>query len=115
MLPVWARQDLITDLDNLATLCRSDHMLKHASRWSMRQLDHGVIEWTSPLGEVIVDAPRPIGPTFAELEPALRASYHGDAATVARIAASIISSVVPFGAPCPRTNCSTSQPSRVGT
>ncbi|WP_425844229.1 DUF222 domain-containing protein [Agrococcus sp. TSP3-2-1] len=66
----WA-QGGQTSIDNLATLCRSDHMLKHASRWSMRQLDHGVIEWTSPLGEVIVDEPRPIGPTFAELEPAL--------------------------------------------
>lgn len=71
----WARGGP-TAIDNLATLCRSDHMLKHASRWSMRQLDHGVIEWTSPLGEVIVDEPRPIGPTFAELEPALPPPRH---------------------------------------
>ncbi|WP_306232789.1 HNH endonuclease signature motif containing protein [Agrococcus beijingensis] len=66
----WAKGGT-TSLDNLAVLCRGDHTLKHASRWSMRQLDHGVIEWTTPLGDVVSTVPEPIGPTFADIERAL--------------------------------------------
>ncbi|WP_192575784.1 HNH endonuclease signature motif containing protein [Agrococcus sediminis] len=64
----WAKGGT-TSIDNLATLCRSDHVLKHGSRWSMRQLAHGEIEWTTPIGEVVTTAPQRVGPTFAELRP----------------------------------------------
>ena len=64
----WA-QGGATSIDNLATLCRSDQTLKHASRWEVRQLEHGVLEWTSPLGSVVLDEPEPIGPVFAEPPP----------------------------------------------
>ncbi|WP_405217465.1 DUF222 domain-containing protein [Agrococcus sp. Ld7] len=64
----WAKGGT-TSIDNLAVLCRRDHTLKHASRWSMRQLDHGVIEWTTPLGDVVTTVPEAVGPTFADLDP----------------------------------------------
>jgi len=35
--------------DNLATLCRSDHRLRH-NGWSYRTKPNGTTEWTSPLG-----------------------------------------------------------------
>ncbi|WP_347753888.1 DUF222 domain-containing protein [Agrococcus sp. ProA11] len=64
----WAKGGT-TSIDNLAVLCRRDHTLKHSSRWSMRQLDHGVIEWTTPLGDVVTTVPEPVGPTFADPDP----------------------------------------------
>ncbi|HWK20336.1 MAG TPA: DUF222 domain-containing protein [Microbacteriaceae bacterium] len=36
--------------DNLAHLCRGHHTLKHQTRWSIRQLPDGTIEWRSPTG-----------------------------------------------------------------
>jgi hypothetical protein len=35
--------------DNLATLCRRDHRLRH-NGWTYRTLPNGATEWTSPLG-----------------------------------------------------------------
>ena len=32
----------------------------------MRQLGHGVLEWTSPEGRIYVDEPEPVGPRFTE-------------------------------------------------
>lgn len=64
----WAKGGT-TSIDNLAVLCRRDHTLKHASRWGMRQLDHGIIEWTTPLGKVVSTVPEPIGPTFLDTGP----------------------------------------------
>lgn len=43
--------------DNLAHLCRRDHNLKHHTRWRVRQLEHGVLEWTSPAGRIYVTRP----------------------------------------------------------
>ena len=62
-----------TTLDNLAHLCRRHHMLKGATlaagrAWKVRQLGHGVLEWTSPDGHVYVDQPPPAGPRFSETE-----------------------------------------------
>lgn len=62
-----------TTLDNLGHLCRRDHLLKHDSRWSVRQLPGGVFEWTSPIGQVITDRPEPVGPTFTDLPRRSRA------------------------------------------
>ncbi len=60
-----------TTIDNLAHLCRRHHTLKGAvlaggRRWAVRQLGHGVLEWTSPEGRVYVDQPEPAGPRFTE-------------------------------------------------
>ena len=41
--------------------------MKHAIAWTMRQLENGILEFTSPLGIVIRDEPEPQGPRFVEL------------------------------------------------
>lgn len=51
-----------TDVTNLALLCTGHHPIKHPdldddTRWTARQLDDGLIEWTSPLGRVYIDRP----------------------------------------------------------
>jgi hypothetical protein len=46
-----------TDASNLAGLCRRHHMLKHHSRWTLRQAGAGVLEWTSPTGRKYTDEP----------------------------------------------------------
>lgn len=47
-----------TALVNLANLCPRHHRLKHATAWSVQQLPHGVLIWTSPTGRVYPDVPR---------------------------------------------------------
>lgn len=57
-----------TSTSNLALLCRRHHVLKHATRWRVRQVAPGVLEWTSPIGTVHTDRPAPDappGPRFA--------------------------------------------------
>lgn len=49
-----------TDCGNLAHLCRRHHVLKHNSAWKVRQLDDGVLEWTSPTGRVHEDLSEPV-------------------------------------------------------
>ncbi|WP_120520508.1 HNH endonuclease signature motif containing protein [Arthrobacter celericrescens] len=46
-----------TETDNLAGLCRRHHVLKHHSRWKLRQTGAGVLEWTSPAGRRHTDHP----------------------------------------------------------
>lgn len=53
-----------TSVGNLAHLCRWHHVLKHQTPWRARQLDGGVLEWTSPSGRVKVDRPSRSGPEF---------------------------------------------------
>jgi Domain of unknown function (DUF222)/HNH endonuclease len=55
-----------TSIENLAHLCRRHHVMKHATKWTVRQLPGGVLEWTSPLGTVFRDEPEPQGPVFVE-------------------------------------------------
>jgi hypothetical protein len=43
--------------DNLECLCKSDHLLKHQTDWTVKQISPGILEWTSPLGRVITDYP----------------------------------------------------------
>lgn len=43
--------------NNLAHLCRRHHTLKHATTWSVVQKPGGVLEWTSPTGQMYPDAP----------------------------------------------------------
>jgi len=42
---------------NLAHLCPRHHRLKHHSDWKVKQLPGGVLEWTSPAGEIYPDRP----------------------------------------------------------
>ncbi|WP_162943813.1 HNH endonuclease signature motif containing protein [Arthrobacter celericrescens] len=51
-----------TETGNLAGLCRRHHLLKHHSRWKLRQASGGVLEWASPAGRSYADHP-PIPPT----------------------------------------------------
>ncbi|GEK85536.1 hypothetical protein GCM10007198_22930 [Microbacterium aerolatum] len=58
-----------TAVSNLALFCTSHHPLKHPDvddrdRWTARQLDGGVILWTSPLGRTYTDEP-PLRVMFA--------------------------------------------------
>ncbi len=46
-----------TSTDNLASLCRGHHVLKHQSEWKVRQENAGVLRWTSPAGRKHVDRP----------------------------------------------------------
>ncbi|WP_306232365.1 HNH endonuclease signature motif containing protein [Agrococcus beijingensis] len=57
----------LTTLGNLEHLCRSDHGLKHETRWGVEQLPGGVLRWTSPIGQVIIDEPPPVGPRFTDM------------------------------------------------
>lgn len=46
-----------TSTDNLAHLCRGHHTIKHHGGWRVKQLDGGVLEWTSPTGRKFRDRP----------------------------------------------------------
>ena len=46
-----------TVVDNLAPLCRSDHVVRHRSGWTYERHASGHIEWTSPLGHTYTVAP----------------------------------------------------------
>jgi hypothetical protein len=46
-----------TEAGNLAHLCPGHHTVKHLPGWSVRQLEPGVLEWTTPHGIVAVDRP----------------------------------------------------------
>ena len=48
-----------TDVRNLCCLCQRHHTQKQFTRWTVRQLSDGVIEWTSPTGRVYIDHPDP--------------------------------------------------------
>jgi hypothetical protein len=48
-----------TQDDNLENLCRGHHVVKHQTRWRVRQLPRGVLEWTSPTGRIYEDHPSP--------------------------------------------------------
>ncbi|WP_396644314.1 DUF222 domain-containing protein [Microbacterium sp.] len=61
-----------TDVSNLAHLCQRHHSQKQFTRWKVRQLPGGVLEWTSPTGRVYADDPLPYTPAvrFLPDEPA---------------------------------------------
>jgi hypothetical protein len=46
-----------TEAGNLAHLCPGHHTVKHLPGWSVRQLEPGVLEWTTPHGIVAIDRP----------------------------------------------------------
>ncbi|MFF8186887.1 DUF222 domain-containing protein [Microbacterium sp. NPDC016588] len=51
-----------TDVSNLAHLCQRHHTQKQFTRWKVRQLPTGILEWTSPTGRVYTDHPLPYAP-----------------------------------------------------
>ncbi|WP_141931924.1 HNH endonuclease signature motif containing protein [Microbacterium sp. SLBN-146] len=53
-----------TALSNLGPLCQGHHTVKHHGGWSIRQLDGGAIEWTSPTGRQYVVQPERRVPVF---------------------------------------------------
>ncbi|WP_460775113.1 HNH endonuclease [Microbacterium sp. GXF7504] len=46
-----------TEVKNLAHLCQRHHSMKQFTPWKVRQLDDGLLEWTSPLGKTYLDTP----------------------------------------------------------
>ncbi len=46
-----------TDVHNLAHLCRRHHVNKHHTGFRVRQIGHGVLEWTTPTGRRYLDRP----------------------------------------------------------
>ncbi len=46
-----------TEVGNLAHLCQRHHSMKQFTPWKVRQLDDGLLEWTSPLGKTYLDTP----------------------------------------------------------
>lgn len=48
-----------TAADNLASLSRRHHTLKHRSRWNVEQRAGGILVWTSPTGHVSTSDPPP--------------------------------------------------------
>lgn len=46
-----------TDVDNLAGKCRRHHVTKHHTPWKVKQLEGGVLQWTSPTGRNYTDHP----------------------------------------------------------
>jgi hypothetical protein len=46
-----------TQWDNLACLCEKHHHLKDETVWKVVQLDHGILQWTSPAGRVYTTEP----------------------------------------------------------
>ncbi|WP_197517476.1 HNH endonuclease signature motif containing protein, partial [Microbacterium karelineae] len=47
----------LTEISNMAHLCEPHHVMKHNSGWGLRQVEGGVLEWTSPAGRVYRDEP----------------------------------------------------------
>jgi len=53
----WAENGA-THPNNLGTLCRPDHLLKH-NGWTYQALPNGLYQWTSPLGHTYTTRPEP--------------------------------------------------------
>ena len=47
-----------TDHDNLASLCRKHHRVKHHTTWRVHQDPDGVVHWRSPSGRTIATEPQ---------------------------------------------------------
>jgi hypothetical protein len=52
-----------TRWDNLACLCKKHHHLKDETVWKVTQLEHGILQWTSPTGRVYTTEPQTELPT----------------------------------------------------
>lgn len=54
-----------TCICNLAHFCKSHHIIKHHTDWTVTQIGAGVLRWTSPTGRVHLDRP----PTMVRFVP----------------------------------------------
>lgn len=61
----------VTDLENLAYLCRGHHVVKHNTAWKVEQADDrsGTLMWTSPSGRTYVKIPDQDIPTWTGPPP----------------------------------------------
>ncbi|WJL96077.1 DUF222 domain-containing protein [Microbacterium sp. ET2] len=57
-----------TEICNLCCLCQRHHSMKQFTAWTVRQLDGGVIAWTSPTGRIYIDNPPGHGVHFTPEE-----------------------------------------------
>ena len=46
-----------TSKENLGDSCRPHHIVKHHTLWRVKQLGHGILQWTSPTGRHYTDTP----------------------------------------------------------
>jgi len=46
-----------TSEENLGDFCRPHHIVKHHTLWRVKQLGHGILQWTSPTGRHYTDTP----------------------------------------------------------
>lgn len=46
-----------TATNNLAFLCRGHHTMKHHGGWRVKQVEGGVLQWTTPSGRSLTDRP----------------------------------------------------------
>lgn len=53
-----------TCTSNMEHLCVFHHVMRHATPWSVLQLEGGVLEWTTPSGKVLTDSPEKQGVRF---------------------------------------------------
>lgn len=58
-----------TRADNLATLCRRHHVLKHRTKWRVEQVGRGLLRWQSPGGRSYVDRPTPMVRFVSDADP----------------------------------------------
>lgn len=72
----WARGGR-TDVCNLCCFCQRHHTQKQFTRWRVRQLDGGVMEFTSPTGRVYTDSPHPYPPGVRFTEASDESAPHG--------------------------------------
>ncbi|QUY61384.1 HNH endonuclease signature motif containing protein [Gulosibacter molinativorax] len=59
-----------TSESNMAHLCRSHHVQKHEKPWTVTNLGGGVLEWRTPLGQVVTTEPVAMGPKFVPTDQA---------------------------------------------
>jgi hypothetical protein len=53
-----------TEARNLAHLCQRHHSMKQFTAWSVRQLEGGILEWTSPTGRIHTEHPPAVAVHF---------------------------------------------------
>jgi hypothetical protein len=58
-----------TSADNLITLCRHHHRLKHAGGWTVRQHPRGHLTWTAPTGHTYTTRPHAHPPPEDQQQP----------------------------------------------
>jgi hypothetical protein len=65
-----------TSEDNLGSLCRHHHRLKHRTGWTVTQGENATFTWTSPTGRLYSTTPDPLAEPVSRPELAAPASDH---------------------------------------